>query len=803
MPKKNPRVRTRRDSFKFKVDEVGADVVARLNKYRDEQTEEREARIQRYAKYRGWMERVNQPWDDASNMQLPTMMTDSLRVQDTLMNAVMSSRPVINSAPLTEVGKGKEETVDKLIDFQVFVEQDGEECVGELIDGFVNDGTFVAFVPWIREDRNVSDIRILPEIPETRIVPVQATDENGTPLEDENGPIIVPEEEEMPIVDYFISQLELFFPEAILEAFNDGWTWQGFIPEEDRSIPIKIDFYTMKDDRVEMVIEKEVRVYDGPKIIVKDIEDVVAPGRADNLQAPSPSNPGGAGTVFLLDYPYVDEIRRLHKSGFYDLIKEEDLKKMDNHQHAIGSEDDREKTQKDRMEGTHSYRDEGKLTRIVAFDQYDIDGDGILEDVIFWVIKETGTVLKAKVLTEMYPANPPRRPIVEKQFLKVKGRWKGIGLLEMMEGLSDASKEVFDQMVDGGDITNTPFGFYKSTSAIRQEPIRYAPGELYPTTDPQGDVHFPSLPHSDQSFRFNLLSMLQQYKERLTMVGELQFGRVPAGKASALRTVQGMNTVLQQGEARPERILRRFFNGLTEIWAQIHELNQRFLPERKKILVSGNIDAGEDPYQTITDTHEIEGRYQFDFKANVFNSSKVAMQQALGTLMTTYINEMTIQMGLIQPDGAYRLLRDFGKANGIDPDRYIQAPSADASAPLITAEEALLSILQMVIPEGVPAEGAQRHLEKIAEFQQGEVYAQMDSNQIQLLEVYVQSLIPRLEKEMQMQQMAAAAQSLQGGGGGATEGGGSDEPTKVGKNELSDETLPSAGGGGNAEFMHG
>ena len=34
--------------------------------------------------------------------------------------------------------------------------------------------------------------------------------------------------------------------------------------------------------------------------------------------------------------------------------------------------------------------------------------------------------------------------------------------------------------------------------------------------------------------------------------------------SSALRTVAGMQTVLAQGDARPERILRRFFSGLVD-----------------------------------------------------------------------------------------------------------------------------------------------------------------------------------------------------------------------------------------------
>jgi hypothetical protein len=76
-------------------------------------------------------------------------------------------------------------------------------------------------------------------------------------------------------------------------------------------------------------------------------------------------------------------------------------------------------------------------------------------------------------------------------------------------------------------------------------------------------------------------------EEKLTNIGDLQLGRVPQGKASALRTVAGMQTVLSQGDARPERVLRRFFIGLTQIWKIIHSHNQAFLPKNKQFLICG------------------------------------------------------------------------------------------------------------------------------------------------------------------------------------------------------------------------
>jgi hypothetical protein len=60
----------------------------------------------------------------------------------------------------------------------------------------------------------------------------------------------------------------------------------------------------------------------------KDVQDVGHPIRCENLQIPGPSNPMGAAHVWLRDFPTIDEIQRLRKSGYYDLITDDDADKL-------------------------------------------------------------------------------------------------------------------------------------------------------------------------------------------------------------------------------------------------------------------------------------------------------------------------------------------------------------------------------------------------------------------------------------------------------------------------------------------
>jgi len=224
---------------------------------------------------------------------------------------------------------------------------------------------------------------------------------------------------------------------------------------------------------------------------------------------------------------------------------------------------------------------EETFTRLTFFGREDLDGDGLDEEVVYWFLKEPQILLRARYLSEVYPVTPLRRPFGMAKYIPVNGQFYAIGLIEMMESGYDIIKKTFDQMIDSGDLTNTPFGFYRPMSGIRPETMRLGPGDLYPTNDPKNDVFYPTLPQGMSAFGHNIITLVSQILDQTTLVGQLQLGGVPQGKSSALRTTSNMQSLLQQGDARPERILRRFFTGLAEIWQQFHELNKVFLPKQK------------------------------------------------------------------------------------------------------------------------------------------------------------------------------------------------------------------------------
>ncbi len=432
-----------------------------------------------------------------------------------------------------------------------------------------------------------------------------------------------------------------------------------------------------------------------------------------------------------------------------------------------------------------------------------MDGDGLDEDVIFSMILEDKIMLRVCYLTQEFPSETARRPFAEGQLFEVPGRRYGIGYLELMEPMHDLVKQFLDQGGDAGTLSNAPFGFYRATSSMKPEVLRMWPGELYPLSDPQNDVMFPQLGNKDQSFMFNMVALLGQFQEKLTAIGDLQLGRVPQGKSSALRTVQGMQTVLAQGDARPESVLRGFFTGLTQIWEQIHILNRTFLPKGKQYMVSDYIKTEDDPYRQVKDPTDVAGNFRFDFSANALNTSKEALQGSLQNLMTTYVTALGMQLGIIKPDGIYRLFRDYGRAMGQDPDKYLSLPSPNADKPQIFAEDAINHIISGSMPEGDPIERAEAHLQKLMDFMNSDEFGLLRPEYVQIFKAYVGAVGQKGAAERQQQQLLAAAQQFQQGAQPQGQGGpkaqpqAPQSPTPIQGGELMDETLPGAGGGAN------
>ena len=731
-------------------------------------------REQRYAKLMQFEPAVGEPWDGSSNSQLCDMFAVSLRMEDQIQNSVMSSRPIVNSRAMQEVNRQRERKVDLLLDHQFFVENSGEDLVEALTADFFRDGQYVVLTHWVREFRKIMYIREWDPIPLA-----------------ENPRI------------YFKNLLTMAFGKGNHTEVkeSDGWDWNVF----DQKTELLVRFYTSEDDGVIMQVEGDAEVFAGPCPIRYEYEDVMAPLWACNLQPPGPSNPTGAAHVILVDYPTRDEILRGVESGYYDLVSMDDLEGIEGFRDW--SDGDRELARQRleiRGQGT-AYQpqssedpDHHQLRRMLCFDTW----KGL--DVVWWVLEgPKNLLLRARPLTEVCPGLKPTRPIGHARCIVVQGTWRGMGIPELMESSHDLMTTTLNQMVDAAAMEMQPFFKYRQSSNLKPEDVILAPGVGIPCQNPQLDIIFDRINAQATQVGINLLTLSERWQEKLTSVGDLQVGQIPTGKSAALRTASGVQQVLAQGEARPERMLRRFFSGLLQIHRHMYTLDRHFLADEKKFRVVGVARPEEDPLVEINRVSDL-GDVHFEFSANVLNSSKVALQSALNEMLTLMGNPLMLQIGVSTPDGIYRVLVDYFRSLGQTPEKYLSEPAPGAKFPPITAPEALTAIMQGLPPQGAPAEGSfEAH---IAALQQAlsapgpdgvPLSAALSVAEQEAVVLYLQALQQQaLEAQQQFALLQAAQQfgaDRQQQPAGVDSGGVKPTAPVVQKNETIDETVPSSG----------
>jgi hypothetical protein len=699
---KPPTIKPRRKrSFKIDKEEVCNYVLETLSQNEEDRKELINRRMDRHAKVRGWLPEKTFPWAGCANFPVPIMAIANLKVRGVLENAAKSVRPMLESKARQGRNVGKEKAITQLLDYQFFVENQGERIIDDAVSNFIEDEAVFLFTQYVKEDQTLHDTRILPPWPPEMDITVSA-----------------------------LESLKVIYGGRLLSVVmedDDGWDWQVvYADEHNAQIQrySRVCFYEMEDLKIQACITTEVTTHDGPSIRVLDFEDVVYPVRAANLQPPSATNPNGAPHFDILFNVSLDTIQRRWKDKTYDQMDEEgeDWKKINasQSQAASGDDADLQKELKDQLEGSQVTRGAEREDRqgVMRFDRLDVDGDGFEEDVIIWCLRDSKVLLKVALLTEIYPGLPIRRPVAHDSFMPIVNRIAGQSQSELLEKLADATQVLLDQHIDWGTITNTPFGLYRAASGLKGEPIHIEPGVLVPVDNPQTDVVFPQWPTKDSSYALNTIAVIQQFVERISMLSDVDLGRIPQGKASALRNVGTINALLGESGGRSEQVLRRFFHMLADVFEMMHRLDVRYLPDEKEVRIQGMAEQGMDAYTTIKND-QINAEIDFFFKATLLNSNKQALSVAISEMAMMLMSPLAVQAGVISVEQVYNLMKMKAESLDIDPTKVLQRPMTIMSGPRLLAEEVISALFAGDVPAGMPAEDPMMHLQKLMEFTSG------------------------------------------------------------------------------------
>lgn len=757
-----PRRRRRRSLL---VDrEAARQMLADVRAVIDERQAWNDARLARYAKFRGWLDAKVWPFPNASNHHWPMLLEKVLRNEAGLFNALLSQRPVVEATATRKVAVGKTQPVTDLLDSQWFGEDDGEAKLDRLTQQDVQDGTVLMKSYWVRDRREVPDVRRADRDPSLSKLAQLAA--------------LLPDYVEGEVLDA---------PQP-LDPEGDRWRLVVRRPGEVAPSTVTAEVYDVVEaDAVigyETVLTGLRTIDEGPSSQILPLEAFLVPLRSENPHPVSPRNPKGARWVAHREFVALADLERGRAAGRYT-FSDDDWAAIEaaaegpvptdttrDHEDAA----QRAKEAQAGFEAGPPANDPRGQWGVWVVEYYGPRVvHGVEQEMVDWLVEKPAIPIGAKYLTEVMPGLPLKRPFAKAEFIPVPGQFYGMSLLEVLEKLNDLQHALINQALDSGTLANIPFGFARATSQMKAETLRIEPGVIHFLDNPQQDVYFPPMQGKDQSFNLNMTGIVAQEADKISAAGPMQQGMVPTGKASALRTAGTTLAILSEGAAQPQQILRRLFTGLTEMFAHRHRLNIRYLPPRTAYRKRGFQPEDPEGFGEIGSRSDLDLPLDFSFQASLLNANKGLVAQSLEAIMAAVVNPIAAQLGILTPDGFYRLLRDYIKAHEQDPTRYIGKPAGASDADPIYAEEAMDRILAgQRVPEGIrPYEDPQEHLAKLMGYLQA---PEVQSAILPLGAQLAADWITRVQQQIMQTAMQQAVLAQGAGAFGPAQQGGGEGP---------------------------
>lgn len=317
----------------------------------------------------------------------------------------------------------------------------------------------------------------------------------------------------------------------------------------------------------------EYKVYDDVKVDVLNIEDVITPSNARDIQ-----------DCLFLDFRIRTDwnnISRKGKLGIYQNV--EDIKpfyRTDTITRESGA--DVQKTKEDMekiVRNSPNMFQEYEIHEV--WFEYDIDDDGFAEPMVMTLSLDAN-----KKMRWIYqPYDHGKRPIVINKYMERVNRIDGKGLSEMSEYLQDGINTVTNQTIDNMTIANAKVNKVRKASKEDIPKDGIYPGCNIYLDDPATDLIPHEMGEVHQS-NFALMNLLRDYHERRTKVTDYSMGR----ESSALKsraTATGTLALLQESGRHFDLIINNSRNALVELSYQIIELYMQYRPD-KIFDVTGN-----------------------------------------------------------------------------------------------------------------------------------------------------------------------------------------------------------------------
>jgi len=649
------------------------------------------------------------PWPGASNFHVPITMMHVETYKPRLVEAVMGEKDPVIVIATTQAGEERKQKVETVLNWQIKSKMRIEPIVAQSAHLFLQPGLAVAKTYWKVDRRWRKFLREFPL---------------GTGL-----PQI----------------FEALFGESKprnLRSEGEGKFYGEIRTSPQGGAPLEC-YLTLNvlEDGLQVMVERE-EVVEGPQVDLIDPIDLIVPVKGgheiDEL-------PWCQHRMWMNE----DDLRRKALSGrFYADVVEEILTTGAPRGDQPALDSGRYRQSQDDAEGVEGQGPSNvRRTQwdvLEDYRRYDIDGDGLDEEVIVWASPHApNRVLGWDYLDNVYAHG--RRPIRVGRFFPVPFRFYGLSYAEMIKGVQDEINAIHNQKVDYATIQNMPMGFKRASATIPPIQQLLRPGNFIDVDNPQQDIFIPKWQGSP-AWGAQEEATLLQYGERLGGITDLSLGRQP-NRVGATRTAKGTQTLLSEAGLRFKIAMQAFQRLWVGIFSDVLALDQEYLPPGQEFRVTGKRPS----VIRLKDRTELRGAYDLRLAPTTDTLNREQMRQDATVLMQAVMNPTAIQAGVIAKKGIRRAYEDLLKAYGKDPEFYME-PDASPKGPV--EELMMFAVGQYVSP--VMGENIDMHIK-----------AHTEALQDPAVPREVKQLLQRhLQETVQLKQAQQLAQTMQGANGG-------------------------------------
>ena len=375
--------------------------------------------------------------------------------------------------------------------------------------------------------------------------------------------------------------------------------------DEETGEPIELP----GDDTQDVEIE-EGTLYRGPVIYPLEWDDVVAPVGCMNLQPLRLKNPGGADWVYIRHFETLSQMKKKHVSGVYSELFA-DGRDADDGQWWIDNATDQTRSgqtegagqnnarvrMQDNMDGINrsqsgsgtsgeNKRPNPEFEILTYYGPYKHPDTGEEEEMVFFISKNPRVFLGGFLLTDLVWTSD--RPLVEQHYQTISNRFYSMGVMEIVEHLSEELDTIHNMRVDVGTATNLPWYFVRASSYINPNDIKLKPLELVPVDDPR-DIVSPQV-QNVTSFYHQEESLLLTIIERVMGITDLFLGISPSSGASA-RHATGFLGTKAEAEARLAQPLSQDAESFSFMARLVYNLEMQWGPQERSFRLEGERSA--------------------------------------------------------------------------------------------------------------------------------------------------------------------------------------------------------------------